>query len=219
MARPRKQEERRRTLRVAASRAIGDGWGRVRLRDIADAAGMSPASVLYYYPDVDRLVAEAIQHAIERFYERRAAAVESIDDPAVQLTTTISAGFPTGPDDEEVLLLYLGVPVIRRDPAVAALIRSLTGRQVSLYQRILEVGQARGVFDLVDDSLTIARNLVALEDAYGLYVINGNPVMVHEGKRLTLAYARMATRCDLGDDRRQTAPDVPRRLNRRSSQR
>jgi AcrR family transcriptional regulator len=197
VARPKKQEERRRTLRVAASRAIEDGWGRVRLRDIAEAAGMSPASVLYYYPDVDRLVAEAIQHAIERFYERRAAAVELIDDPAVQLTTTISAGFPTGPDDQEVLMLYLGVPVIRRDPAVAALIRSLTGRQVSLYQRILEVGEARGVFDLADDSLTIARNLVALEDAYGLYVINGNPSFLEEGKRLTLAYARMATRCYL----------------------
>jgi AcrR family transcriptional regulator len=167
------------------------------LRDIAEAAGMSPASVLYYYPDVDRLVAEAIQHAIERFYERRAAAVESIDDPTVQLTTTISAGFPTGPDDQEVLMLYLGVPVIRRDRAVAALIRSLTGRQVSLYQRILEVGEARGVFDLADESLTIARNLVALEDAYGLYVINGNPSFVEEGKRLTLAYARMATRCYL----------------------
>ncbi len=197
MARPRKQEKRRGSLRLAASRAIEHGWGRVRLRDIAQAAGMSPASVLYYYPDVDRLIAEAIQHAIERFYERRAARVEEIDDPALQLSRTIAAGFPTGPDDREVLMLYLGVPVIRRDPTVAALIRSLTSRQVSLYQRILEVGQARGVFDLADDSLTIARNIVALEDAYGLYVINGDADMVEEGKRLTLAYARLATRCDL----------------------
>jgi AcrR family transcriptional regulator len=197
VARPKRQEERRGTLRRAASRAIRDGWGRVRLRDIADAAGMSPASVLYYYPDVDQLVKEAIQQAIERFYDRRAAVADSIEDPALQLTATIASGFPTGPDDQEVLLLYLGVPVIRRDPTVQALIRSLTARQVSLYQRILEVGQARGVFDLADDSLTISRNLVALEDAYGLYVINGDAHMVEEGKRLTLAYARLATRCPL----------------------
>jgi AcrR family transcriptional regulator len=184
-------------LRVAASRAIEDSRGRVRLRDVADAAGMSPSSVLYYYPDLNLLIAEAIQHAMERFYDRRAAVVESIDDPALQLTTTISAGFPTGPDDQEVLLLYLGIPFIRKDPTVAALIRTLTSRQVSLYQRILEVGQARGVFDLADDSRTIARNIVALEDAHGLYVINGNPENVEEGKELTLGYARLVTRCDL----------------------
>ena len=197
MARPKNQEERRRTLRLAAFRAIADGWGRVRVRDIADAAGMSPAAVLYYYPDIDTLITEAIQHAMERFYERRAAQAESIEDPRAQLVATIGSGFPSGPDDDEVLMLYLGVPVIRRSPAVAALIRSLTARQVSLYQTILEVGRARGCFDLADESLTIARNLVALEDAYGLYVINGNPAMVDEGKRLTLSYASMATRCPL----------------------
>ena len=88
--------------------------------------------------------------------------------------------------------------MIRREPVVASLIRTLTERQVSLYQTILEVGQAHGVFDLADDSLTIARNLVALEDAYGLYVINTRrDGLIDDAKRLTLAYASMATRCDL----------------------
>jgi AcrR family transcriptional regulator len=177
---------------------MADGWRRVRLRDIAVEAGMSPASVLYYYPQVDELIAEAFQHAMERFYDRRYASVASIDDARLQLVTTIAAGFPTGPEDEDVLMLYLGVPVIRRNTAVAALVRSLTTRQVSLYQSILEVGRAQRHFHLADDSLTIARNLVALEDAYGLYVINNTSEgMVEAGKRLTLAYASMATRCEL----------------------
>ena len=171
---------------------------RVSVRDVAQEAGMSPASVLYYYPDLKQLVTEALQHAMERFYERRHARAESIDDPRARMVATIREGFPTDHDDHDVLMMYLGVPVIRKEPVVASLIRTLTERQVSLYQTILEVGQAHGVFDLADDSLTIARNLVALEDAYGLYVINTRrDGLIDDAKRLTLAYASMATRCDL----------------------
>lgn len=173
----------------------------VSVRDVAQEAGMSPASVLYYYPDLEQLVTEALQHAMERFYDRRHARAESIDDPRARLTATILEGFPTDHDDHDVVMMYLGVPVIRREPVVAALIHTLTERQVSLYQAILEVGQARGVFDLADDSLTIARNLVALEDAYGLYVVNSRRNgLIDEAKRLTLAYASMATRCELSLD-------------------
>lgn len=198
MARPKNQDQRRIDLRRAANRAVAHGSGRVRLRDVAEQAGMSPASVLYYYPDLDELVSEAFQQAMERFYERRHTTAGSIEDARAQLVATIEAGFPAGRDDEEVLMLYLGVPVIRRNASVASLVRSLTARQVSLYQGILEVGRAQGCFDLADESLTIARNLVALEDAYGLYIINGaSDGMLEEGKRLTLAYASMATRCAL----------------------
>ena len=199
MARPKNQEKRRQELRRAASRAIAAGGSmRVSVRDVAQEAGMSPASVLYYYPDLEQLVTEALQHAMERFYDRRHARAESIADPRARIVATIVDGFPTDHDDHDVLMMYLGVPVIRREPVVASLIRTLTERQVSLYQAILEVGQAHGVFDLADDSLTIARNLVALEDAYGLYIINAQrSSLVDEAKRLTLAYASMATRCDL----------------------
>ncbi len=201
MPRQKNQDRRRDELRKAAVRAFADASARVRIRDIAEQAGVSSASVLYYYPDVDDLVAEAFQHATERFYARRYAQIESIDDPREQLRNTIETGFPKDRDDEEVLMLYLGVPVIRRNAAVSSLVRSLTARQVSLYQTILEVGRARDVFDLADDSLTIARNLVALEDAYGLYIVNGaTEDMVDQARRLTLAYAGMATRCDLADD-------------------
>jgi hypothetical protein len=70
----------------------------------------------------------------------------------------------------------------------------MTARQVDVYQRVLELGAARGVFDLADSSASIARNLVALEDAYGLYVIGGAP-MVDEALELILSFAAIATRC------------------------
>jgi AcrR family transcriptional regulator len=203
--RTKNQERRRTTLRHAAARAIvSRGSSAISLRDVANEAGVSPSSVLYYYPDLDELVSEAIQQAMERFYDRRHAIAEALTDPREQLVTTIKGGFPSGSDDLDVLLLYLGVPVIRRSRPIGALMRSLTGRQVGLYRSILEVGAAQEVFDLADESSTIAANLVALEDAYGLYVMNGNESGLKRYINLTMSYASLATSCRL-----QYLPSVP----------
>ncbi len=72
----------------------------------------------------------------------------------------------------------------------------MTAKQVEVYQRILEQGQARGEFELADTSNAIARNLIALEDAYGLYIIGGAPI-ADDAVRQILSFASMATRCDL----------------------
>lgn len=169
----------------------------ISLRDIAQEANVSPSSVLYYYADLDELVAEAIQHAMERFYDRRHEAVERHDDPREQLIATLLRGFPTGSDDLDVLLLYLGIPVIRRSAPIAALTRSLTARQVGLYRSTLEIGAARGVFTLSDDASTIASNLVALEDAYGLYVMNDNADRLPLYLDRVVSFASTATSCNL----------------------
>jgi len=192
------QQQRRSELRRAAARAIAaHGTTGISLRDIAQEANVSPSSVLYYYGDLDDLIAEAIQSAMERFYDRRHERAERYTDPRERLAATIMGGFPTGSDDLDVLLLYLGIPVIRRSAPIAALMRSLTARQVSLYRSILEVGAAFGVFDLTDDASTIATNLVALEDAYGLYVMNDNGDRLARYVSLTVSYASTSTSCDI----------------------
>jgi AcrR family transcriptional regulator len=215
LGRKASHDKRRSQLRHAAARAIANrGTTGISLRDIAQEANVAPSSVLYYYRDLDELVGDAIQHAAERFYDRRHETAGRHDDPREQIVATIAAGLPTGSDDLDVLLLYLGIPVIRRSGAIAALARSLTLRQRSLYRAILEIGAARGVLVLTDDAATIATNLVALEDAYGLYVVNGNEGRIRDYIGLTVSYASTATSCDLhpvleamldeGDDRADT---------------
>ncbi len=199
MGRKASHEKRRSELRHAAARAIASrGTTGISLRDIAQEANVAPSSVLYYYRDLDELVGDAIQHAIERFYDRRHETAQRHDDPREQLVAAIVSGLPTGTDDLDVLLLYLGIPVIRRSSAIAALARSLTLRQRSLYRGILDVGAARGVFKLADVAATIATNLVALEDAYGLYVINGSEDRIRDYVGFTVSYASTSTSCDLG---------------------
>jgi len=197
MARRKDQAARRHQLAQAAGRAIAArGIGGVRLKDVAAEAGLSSQSVLYYYPDLRQLVEHAIEHTLERFAQRRAAAAAAIDNPRMALIATIQAGLPTGPDDEDLRILYEAAGYFRDDHALGERIRAMTAKQVEVYQRILEQGRARGEFELADTSESIARNLIALEDAYGLYIIGGAPI-VDEAVRQILSFASMATRCDL----------------------
>lgn len=196
MARRKDQAARRRQLRQAARRAIAArGIDGLRIKDVAAEAGLSSQSVLYYYPELDGLVEEAIAHTLERFADRRAAAV-SDDDPRAALVAMVAAGLPSGPEDEDLRVLYEAAGYFRDNPRLGEAIRALTARQVELYERLLVDGAARGVFRLAADSHAIARNLVALEDAYGLYIVGGAP-MAEEARRLILSYASLATGCEL----------------------
>jgi AcrR family transcriptional regulator len=197
MPRRKDQAARRTQLAQAARRAIAArGIDRVRLKDVAAEAGLSSQSVLYYYPDLGELVEQAIEHTLERFAERRAAAANAIGDAPAALVATIRSGLPTGPDDEDLRILYEAAGSFRDDDRLGERIRAMTAEQVELYQRILERGRAGGEFELADTSEAIARNLVALEDAYGLYIIGGAPI-VDEAVRQILSFAGMATGCDL----------------------
>jgi DNA-binding transcriptional regulator YbjK len=194
MARRKDQAARRRQLRHAARRAIAArGIDGLRIKDVAAEAGLSSQSVLYYYPELDGLVEEAIAHTLERFADRRAV---DEDDPRAALVAMVGAGLPSGPDDEDLRVLYEAAGYFRDNPRLGEEIRALTARQVELYERLLMDGAARGVFHLASDVHTIARNLVALEDAYGLYIIGGAP-MAEEARRLILSFASLATGCEL----------------------
>jgi AcrR family transcriptional regulator len=197
LAMPRRKDQaaRRGQLQQATRRAIAArGVHGLRLKDVADEAGLSPQSVLYYYPDFDALVEEAIRHTLERFAERRAVAEDA--DPPRALVAMIAAGLPSGADDEDLRVLYSAAAYFRDNPALGALIRSLTARQVEIYRRLLELGEARGHFRLADSSEAIARNLVALEDAYGLYIIGGAPI-AEQAFRQIFSFASLATGCSL----------------------
>lgn len=196
MARPKRQEQRRSELVAAAQRAIAaHGPDGARLNRVAEQAGLTSGAVLYYYPDLDELMLEANRAGMERFYEQRVRMLDSMpDDPVVRILALIDSGLPRDANDTEVRLLCELGGSAGRNPVWAALLTSLYDRQVSMYQVVLEQGAARGVFSLQGDTLTIARNLVALEDAYGYRIVAQHPLIDHAAAaELITAYARQAT--------------------------
>ena len=180
------QTERRRQLTSAARQVLLErGAVGVRVKDVAERAGLAPSSVLYYYPSLDELLIEVSREAIERFTERRAAAVRAVEGPPEQLRLAIHLGVPSGPDDTDSRLLYELDAFTGASPAFGILTASYFDRQAVLYESILDAGARGGGFELVADALTIARGLVGLEDgldwiAEDAYV-NAQPGAFHHG--------------------------------------
>jgi AcrR family transcriptional regulator len=199
--RRKNQAERREQLTQAARQVLLErGAVGVRVKDVAERAGLAPSSVLYYYPSLDELLIEVSRGAIERFAERRAAAVRRIDRPDRQLRLAIHLGVPSGPDDTDSRLLYELDAFTGSSPAFGILTSSYFDRQALLYESILETGAREDVFKLATGALTVARGLVALEDGLGLQVVIGHPAIDSRGAEdILVRYAEMATGMELPD--------------------
>jgi AcrR family transcriptional regulator len=196
----RKDQAMRREQLVRAARQVLLERGAVglRVKDIAERAGLVPSSVLYYYPRIEELLLEVARDAIDRYAERRAREVRQLADPAEQLRLAIHLGVPTGPDDDESRLLYELDALTGTSPAFAMMTTSFFDRQALLYEYVLESGAAQGRFELTQPAQTLARGLVALEDGLGLQVVIQHPgIDGAEAEQILLRYASMATGLDL----------------------
>jgi AcrR family transcriptional regulator len=188
------REQRREKLFKAAQKAVVAHGADVRLKDVADMAGLTSGAILYHFPDVQSLLLEANRAVMERFYDNRMRAVQGLSSAAEKLVVTIASGLPVNADDEDVKVLCALGGAASRYPVYAAMLTSLYDRQVAMYQVILESGAATGVFELTQPSETIGRNIVALEDAYGYRMVARHPTITLEvATELILDYARLAT--------------------------
>jgi AcrR family transcriptional regulator len=196
----RKDQAARRAQLAEAGRRVLLERGAVglRVKDIAERAGIAPSSVLYYYPRIDELMMDVSRDAIERYAERRAQQVRRLSDPTEQLRLAIHLGVPTGPDDEDSRLLYELDAFTGTSKAFAVMSSSFFDRQALLYEHVLSSGEAQGAFALAAPAQTIARALVGLEDGLGLQVVIGHPGLDSaEAERILLDYASTATGTDL----------------------
>jgi AcrR family transcriptional regulator len=193
--RPKNQAHRRRQLANAGRRVLLErGAVGLRVKDIAERAGIAPSSVLYYYPRLDELMMEVSREAMERYAERRSRQVRALDDPVEQLRLAIRLGVPTGPDDEDSRLLYELDAFVGSSPAFRVLSSAFFDRQVGLYEHVLETGAARGDFELAAPAEALARGIVSMEDGLGLQVVIGHPGIDNaEAERILLRHASAVT--------------------------
>ena len=188
VARPKKQEARREHLVDAALSAVSEaGLREVSLTDVATKAGLTRGAILYYYEDLEALLAEAHRAGLERFCDARDSEVALLDDPREQLGCAIREGLPSGPDDALMRLLYEFDVLAGSSQLHDELVEKMYDRQLATYRGVLERGIAVGVFEPALPVDTLAMTLVALEDSYGLHIVAGN-------SRITVAIAEAAMR-------------------------
>jgi AcrR family transcriptional regulator len=195
MARKKDQAARRQQLVSATIELIADrGIEALTLAAIADRVGVSHRLVAYYYADLESLVQEAHEAAVERYYWARLQALDQVADPQQRLLQLIRSGLPGQQDRQLSQVLNELSANASRSRVHARLMSQLFDREVSLYLSVLQEGQSAGAFRLSQPVLTLARNLVALEDAYGFHLLaKVSSIDASAALGALVGYARTAT--------------------------
>jgi AcrR family transcriptional regulator len=195
MARKKDQVARRQQLVSATIELIADrGIEALTLAAIADRVGVSHRLVAYYYADLESLVQEAHEAAVERYYWARLQALDQVADPQQRLLRLIRSGLPGQQDRQLSQVLNELSANASRSRVHAQLMSQLFDREVSLYLSVLQEGQSAGAFRLSQPALTVARNLVALEDAYGFHLLaKVSSIDASAALGALVGYARTAT--------------------------
>jgi AcrR family transcriptional regulator len=173
-------------VRAAAEVLYERGLFDTRIGDIAERAGTSSPTILYYFETKDRLLEEAVDQTDREFYERLTDGQQRqvlASAKLVHLVEEISRG-PGGLND---WTLWMEVWVrARRDPSVRESYFALDRRQRSMIAEIVKEGQREGEFDEDVDAEEFAISLSGLMDGLGVQVTLGQPDVTAE---------RMVERC------------------------
>ncbi|MFV0252641.1 MAG: TetR/AcrR family transcriptional regulator [Beutenbergiaceae bacterium] len=201
MSQPSARHPQRRARLIAAAQRVAaeQGLAKTNVRAVAAEADVSPGSVLYYFPKFEHLIYESVEGVIEDLVERRRQIAEALPSPTERIRALITAGIPESINDE-LRILYESVGMLRVRPEYRPLMRSVVDRQVMLYLTTIDLGVALGEFQLRRPASEIARNIVALEDAYDLYPLVGVELDRESVRRGVMGYASGALGIDLDSE-------------------
>ncbi len=147
--RPRLDHVRRPEILAAAAAVIRErGLENARVADVAEAAGTSAPSVLYWFASKAALLKEALTSAEERFYDELARDLEGIESARERLVHIVESGAGDG-DYDAALWMELWAKALR-DPELAETRAELDGRWRSTIATVVREGQASGEFGAVD---------------------------------------------------------------------
>jgi AcrR family transcriptional regulator len=179
--RPKVDHLRKPQIVAAAAEVLYErGLFDTRIADIAERAGTSSPTILYYFESKDRLLEETVDRTDREFYERIAEGLEQHDravDRLLHLIEAISLG-PAGLND---WTLWMDVWVrARRDESVRRAYIRLDRRLRGLIADIVRDGQAAGEFGKDADAEDFALALSGLMDGLGVQVTLGQPDVTPE---------------------------------------
>lgn len=146
-------ETRDRLLAAAVQLFAERGYDGVRVRDIAERAGVTTGAIYAHYPDVAALLADAAGRAID-YGMQAVARVRPGELTEGLLRGGLSTAHGRRLSREQALLLE-AIVAARREPALRDALSTALGERLAVLQAALEHGQAAGELrtDLPADAL------------------------------------------------------------------
>ncbi len=152
--------DRRRQISAAAFASIAErGFEGLRMRDVAERAGVNIATVHYYYASKEELIRAAYGELQSRFQ----ATVPAEGDPAERLTGHLHEvrDLLLGDDDLRSVLAEIALRA-RRDEQLGAAIAGAEAAWLAQLQHLLRAGAASGSWALPVDPVATAAMVVTL---------------------------------------------------------
>jgi AcrR family transcriptional regulator len=194
--RPRLDHVRRPELLAAAASVIRQrGLEHARVADIAEQAGTSAPSVLYYFASKAELLREALTSAEERFYEDLAVELEGIPSARDRMVRIVASGAGEG-DYDASLWMEVWARALS-DSDVAATRAELDGRWRRTIAEVVRYGQERGEFGPADPE-EFAVLVASLLDGLSVQIaLRDKEVTPDRVRELALKLAERELGCEL----------------------
>ena len=197
--RPRVDHLRKPQIVEAAAEVLYErGLFDTRIGDVAERAGTSSPTILYYFESKDRLLEEAVDQTDREFYARLTEGQERYECASVKLVHLIEET-SLGPGGGSDWTLWMEIWVrARRDETVRESYFALDRRQRQLIADIVREGQESGEFSADADPEAFAIALSGLMDGLGVQITLGQPDIAPERMiDICLALASSMLGCEL----------------------
>lgn len=182
------EDRRREAILDAAAGLIAErGYHAVRIADIAAAVGSSTGSVHYYFPGKDDVLTLALQHGVNRAFERQSEDLRKIDSAHQRLLRLIDLQLPRigqVRDEWSIWMQFWAEATIR--PELRPAHNEFYARWHETVVRIVHRGQRQGEFRADADPELIALQLTALTDGAAIQVLTGAAGMTISAMREAL---------------------------------
>jgi AcrR family transcriptional regulator len=192
--RPRLDHVRRPAMLSAAAEVIRErGLENARVSDVAERAGTSAPSVLYYFETKAELLKEALTSAEEQYYDELERELAGIESARERLVLIVAGGAGDG-DYDASLWMELWARALR-DPDLAATRAELDGRWRQAITDVVRYGQERGEFGPVEAE-DFAVLLSSLLDGLAVQIaLKDEEVTAQRARELSLAFAEKELGC------------------------
>jgi AcrR family transcriptional regulator len=181
---------------AAAAEVIRErGLENTRVADVAERAGTSAPSVLYWFASKAELLTIALTAAEENFYEQLDERLAELDSARDRLVALIESATGTG-DYDAALWMELWAKALR-DEELAGIRKQLDERWRGTIAAIVREGQEVGEFGPTDPD-QLALLLASLLDGFAVQIALGDPNGTPQRAReLSLRLAGSELGCDL----------------------